>query len=180
MTNAYMKDNFHLVIESRHSDGEAGAIDNIHNLDKKQLEKRDIVMIDIADNKAIESKDYKPEEDPSLYHSARTGRGPLQEGWQPAAKPVMTCYKLVTVEFKWFGLQGKIENFIQHIIQGVFTKFHRQLFCWLDRWYGMTLDEIRQIEEKTKRELDEVMMILSFFILVKVLMKMCRKEESTP
>ena len=156
MTNAYMKDKFQLVVESRHSDGEAGHIENIHSLDAQQLEKREIVHIDIADNKAIEQKDYNPDEDPTLFHSVKTGRGQLRDGWQVKAEPVMTAYKLVTVEFKWFGLQGKIESFIQQIIQGVFTRFHRQLFCWLDQWYGLSLDDIRQIEERTKRELDEV------------------------
>ena len=40
--------------------------------------------------------------------------------------------------------------------RNIFTIFHRQLFCWLDQWYGMTMEDIRELEEKTKRELDEV------------------------
>ena len=31
----------------------------------------------------------------------------------------MCAYKLVTVEFKWFGIQGKIESFIQSVIFGI-------------------------------------------------------------
>lgn len=31
----------------------------------------------------------------------------------------------------------------------------RQVFCWTDRWYGLTMDDIRAIEEKTKEELDK-------------------------
>jgi hypothetical protein len=38
----------------------------------------------------------------------------------------------------------------------LFRNFHRQVFCWLDRWYGMTMDEIRAIEEETKAKLDQV------------------------
>ncbi len=34
---------------------------------------------------------------------------------QSTCQPVMTCYKLVTVYFKWFGLQGRVENFIQNV-----------------------------------------------------------------
>jgi hypothetical protein len=41
--------------------------------------------------------------------------------------PVMTCYKLVTVEFKWFGLQSRIENFIQKSERRLFTNFHRYM-----------------------------------------------------
>ena len=30
-----------------------------------------------------------------------------------------------------------------------------QVFCWTDKWYGMTMEDIRALEEKTKAELDE-------------------------
>lgn len=30
-----------------------------------------------------------------------------------------------------------------------------QLFCWMDRWYGLTMEDIRALEEKTKEELDQ-------------------------
>ncbi|KAF6771182.1 hypothetical protein AHF37_10314 [Paragonimus kellicotti] len=36
----------------------------------------------------------------------------------------------------------------------LFANFHRQVFCWMDRWYGMTLEDIRRLEEETKRELE--------------------------
>lgn len=30
----------------------------------------------------------------------------------------------------------------------------RQLFCWIDQWYGLTMEDIRALEDKTKEELD--------------------------
>ena len=33
--------------------------------------------------------------------------------------------------------------------------FCLQVFCWMDKWHGMTMDDIRALEEKTKLELDE-------------------------
>ena len=30
-----------------------------------------------------------------------------------------------------------------------------QVFCWIDRYHGMTMDDIRALEEETKKELDE-------------------------
>ena len=42
-------------------------------------------------------------------------------------KPVMTCYKLVTAEFKWFGLQTRVESFIMKAEHRLFTSFHRWL-----------------------------------------------------
>lgn len=31
---------------------------------------------------------------------------------------------------------------------------YRQLFCWMDQWYGMTIPDIRELEEQIKRDLD--------------------------
>uniref|UniRef100_A0A9L0R7J4 Phosphatidylinositol transfer protein alpha isoform n=1 Tax=Equus caballus TaxID=9796 RepID=A0A9L0R7J4_HORSE len=70
--------------------------------------------------------------------------------------PYMCAYKLVTVKFKWWGLQNKVENFIHKQEKRLFTNFHRQLFCWLDKWVDLTMDDIRRMEEETKRQLDEM------------------------
>ena len=46
----------------------------------------------------------------------------------------------------------------------VFTNFHRQIFCWMDQWYGLTIEDIRAIEEKTKHELDQVSLCVQLCI----------------
>jgi len=38
----------------------------------------------------------------------------------------------------------------------IFSNFHRQVFCWTDEWHGLTMTDIRALEDKTKVELDEV------------------------
>lgn len=38
----------------------------------------------------------------------------------------------------------------------MFTHFHRQLFCWIDKWCDLTIEDIRRMEEETQQELDEV------------------------
>ncbi len=38
----------------------------------------------------------------------------------------------------------------------LFTNFHRQLFCWIDKWIELNMEDIRRMEEETRRELDEV------------------------
>jgi len=150
----YMKDNFYITIETYHI-GDRGQQENVHELDKKALKERQVVPIDIA-NDAVTTADYKKETDPKLFKSEKTGRGPLEgESWRDNAEPVMTAYKLVTVQFKWWGLQNKVENFIQGTEKRIFTNFHREVFCWMDKWHGMTMADIRALEEETKAKLDE-------------------------
>ena len=72
-----------------------------------------------SDSKQLKcaKQDYKPTEDPSRFKSTKTGRGPLVgPNWERGVDPVMCCYKLVTVEFKWWGLQNKVEKFIHRVI----------------------------------------------------------------
>lgn len=121
----------------------------VHELPADKLKIREVVQIDIA-NDPVSAADYKQDEDPTKFKSQKTERGPLQgPDWRDRVNPVMTCYKLVTVEFKWFGLQVKIllpfilyyfnllnvifllllqtrvESFIQKCERRLFTNFHR-------------------------------------------------------
>ena len=74
----------------------------------------------------ISSGDYKQEEDPKLYQSEKTGRGPLKDDWRKeytkatslnpnGDKKIMCAYKLCKVEFRYWGMQSKIERFIHDI-----------------------------------------------------------------
>ncbi|XP_018333712.1 phosphatidylinositol transfer protein alpha isoform [Agrilus planipennis] len=151
----YMKENFVICIESLHLP-DKGDKENVHELPPEKLKQRDVVPIDIA-NDPVHSHDYKEDEDPTKFKSKKTGRGPLVgPNWKNSVQPVMTCYKLVYAEFKWFGLQNKVEQFIHKSERRLFTNFHRQVFCWIDRWHGLTMDDIRAIEDKTKEELEQL------------------------
>lgn len=156
LTNpGYMKENFVICIESLHLP-DAGDQQNVHELPPEKLKNREVVNIDIA-NDPLPAADYKPETDPTKFKSSKTGRGPLVgPSWKNDVTPVMTCYKLVTAEFKWFGLQSKVENVIQKSERRLFTIFHRQVFCSMDDWYGMTMADIRAIEDRTKEELEKL------------------------
>jgi hypothetical protein len=107
----YMGENFFIKIETIHLP-DAGTNENAHNLPAELLARRQVQYIDIA-NDPITSE-YSPECDPRVYKSQKTGRGPLVgSNWRLSVSPVMCCYKLVTCNFKWFGLQTRIEDFIQ-------------------------------------------------------------------
>jgi hypothetical protein len=151
----YMKDNFYVKVETIHLP-DRGTTENAHNLPNDILSKREVVQIDIAnDNEHLSPADVKPETSPSLFMSQKTGRGKLTGNWRQTTEPVMCAYKLVTVHFKWFGLQNLVEKFAHNQYPRLFSKFHREVFCWIDNWINLTMQDIRAIEEKARRELDE-------------------------
>uniref|UniRef100_A0A3B3QFI2 Phosphatidylinositol transfer protein alpha isoform n=1 Tax=Paramormyrops kingsleyae TaxID=1676925 RepID=A0A3B3QFI2_9TELE len=157
--NEYMKDNFLIKIETWHKP-DLGTQENVHGLDADTWKKVDVVHLDIADRNQVDAKDYKPEEDPASFKSVKTGRGPLDADWQKELSttdcPYMCAYKLVTVQFKWWGLQNRVENFIHKQEKRLFTNFHRQLFCWIDKWIELSMEDIRHMEEDTSRQLDQM------------------------
>lgn len=69
----------------------------------------------------IPPHEYLAEEDPKLYQSVKTRRGPLSDDWiqeiqqDPAQAAVMCAYKLCKVEFRYWGMQSKIERFIHDV-----------------------------------------------------------------
>ena len=79
----------------------------------------------------------------------------VDSNWKDQAEPVMTCYKLVLAKFKWFGLQTKVESKIMDSMEIAFRYLNRQIFCTIDKWHGMTLEDIRRFEEETQKELEK-------------------------
>lgn len=177
----YMKEAFFIELLTWHK-GDDGRTENVHELDKAAWEKVEVVKIDICNpNPALSTSDNDPKLDPLTYTHKESGRGPLKKTWltelqlmckniEAARKnnfgeetPVvhMTCYKLVSVRFKFFGLQGRVEKYTHNAQRRIFTLFHRQVFCWqgphgegTTGWFGMTMDDIRRIEDETKARLD--------------------------
>uniref|UniRef100_A0A183C5G5 C6 zinc finger domain-containing protein n=1 Tax=Globodera pallida TaxID=36090 RepID=A0A183C5G5_GLOPA len=123
---------------------------------KELLEARDseTVHIDIADDNAYahEQDNNQAAMSPSTFHSERTGRGPLLQGWRDSCEPVMCIYMLAMVDFKLFGLGQPIEHAIHQEFARACYNFHRSLFCSMDRWHGLTLDQARTMEAKMLQE----------------------------
>ncbi|XP_035009871.1 phosphatidylinositol transfer protein alpha isoform [Hippoglossus stenolepis] len=157
LTNPWMGEQFRIEIATWHKP-DMGDQDNVHGIENAE---REIVYIDIADRKDINQGDYKPELDPAIFKSEKTGRGPLGPNWKKELAnnsncPHMCAYKLVTVKCKWRGLQTKLEKTIQKMERRIFANFHRQLFCWIDKWIDLSMDDIRRMEDETKKELDNL------------------------
>ncbi|WKY01010.1 hypothetical protein Q1695_015198 [Nippostrongylus brasiliensis] len=151
----YMKENFFVKIETMHLP-DRGTTENAHELTPEQLERREVVNINIAaDNEYLNPGDINPATTPSTFVSEKTGRGPLVGDWRNTVEPVMCAYKLVSVHFKWFGFQKMVENYAHTQYPRLFSKFHREVFCWIDSWYGLTMADIRAIEAKAQKELED-------------------------
>ncbi|EFA84595.1 phosphatidylinositol transfer protein [Heterostelium album PN500] len=166
-TCPFFGDKFSISIESVHKDGNDDE-ENVFDCSEDILSQRIIDHIDIA-NDHIEKKDYIKEEDPRFFLSKKTSRGLLNTpDWMSRVSPSMTCYKLVKVEFNIWGFQTRIENIIHSIgLRDTLLKSHRSLFCWIDEWFGLNIDEIRKIENKVvehqhhQEELQEIKNILA-------------------
>ncbi|XP_053963345.1 cytoplasmic phosphatidylinositol transfer protein 1 isoform X1 [Anastrepha ludens] len=132
-----------------------GSSENCLDLSEEELQTRLLEEIDIAFDDLSNQNHYKKEEDPKFFKSEKTGRGPLMEGWRSSDKPIMCSYKLVNACFEVWGLQTKVEDFIQRSIRDVLLLGHRQAFTWIDEWYGMTLEDVRAFERQKQAETNE-------------------------
>ncbi|CAN9513191.1 unnamed protein product [Ophioblennius macclurei] len=135
---------------------DTGSQADVFNMSAADKRQRSIDPIDIVTD-PIPPHEYKAEEDPRLYKSIKTQRGPLQDDWiedynnNPGKTPIMCAYKLCKVEFRYWGMQSKIERFIHDVgLRKVMVRAHRQAWCWQDEWYGLTIEDIRQLELETQ------------------------------
>ncbi|XP_057241612.1 membrane-associated phosphatidylinositol transfer protein 2 isoform X5 [Malurus melanocephalus] len=136
---------------------------NVFNLSAAEKRQTILDLIDIVKD-TIPPHEYKAEEDPKLYKSVKTKRGPLSEDWIQEYKnnsgkyPIMCAYKLCKVEFRYWGMQSKIERFIHDVgLRKVMVRAHRQAWCWQDEWYGLTIEDIRQLEKEAQLMLAQKM-----------------------
>jgi len=152
----FLGDRFSITITTRYiADG--GTTENVHNRTEAELKERaGVDTIDIAYD-PIDPAKYKEEEDPTLYVSKTTGRGQLQKDWIQTHKPIMCSYKECAVQLRIWGVQTAGESTIHKLaLRDVFLSGHRQAFCWMDEWYGKSIEDMRKIEDETKKELDKL------------------------
>ncbi|XP_047971689.1 phosphatidylinositol transfer protein 2-like isoform X1 [Salvia hispanica] len=147
---------FILTIETIHTAG-CGLSDNVHGLTKEQLAIRQVEALDIASD----YNDYwsymigASNFDFSQFQSAQTGRGPLLDGWQEQCYPVMTAYKLVTIDAPYWGFGSKLEQALLAGEKALFLESHRNCFGWIDEWYGLNVDMMRELEKQSDSSLNE-------------------------
>uniref|UniRef100_A0A3Q3WA37 DDHD domain-containing protein n=1 Tax=Mola mola TaxID=94237 RepID=A0A3Q3WA37_MOLML len=153
---------FSIDIETYYKPDTGNKVD-VFNMSSAEKRQRTVDPIDIVKD-YIPPHEYLAEEDPKLYQSVKTKRGPLSDSWieeinqNPGQNPVMCAYKLCKVEFRYWGMQSKIERFIHDVgLRKVMVRAHRQAWCWQDEWYGLTIEDIRLLELETQLALAKKM-----------------------
>ncbi|XP_023176305.2 protein retinal degeneration B isoform X1 [Drosophila hydei] len=148
-----------------------GYQDNVFQLSGSDLRNRVVDVIDIVKDQ-LWGGDYVKEEDPKHFVSDKTGRGPLGDDWleeywrevkgkkQPTPRnmSLMTAYKICRVEFRYWGMQTKLEKFIHDVaLRKTMLRAHRQAWAWQDEWHGLTIEDIRELERQTQLALAKKM-----------------------
>lgn len=155
-------DKFNIDIETKFL-SDPGISENVFNLSPDE---RENIQIDVLDM-CREKTGGKKEEDPTEYISKTTKRGPLPENWLEETQQkdkdnwgdVMCSYKLVKVEFKYWGIQRKMENWILDLaLRKTILKGHQQAWTWQDEWFNLTMEDIRLLEKETQQKLAQKFM----------------------
>lgn len=161
---------FSLEIETYYY-ADNGHQENVFKLSGSDYKNRIVDVIDVVKDQ-LHGADYVKEEDPTLFVSQKCNRGPLSENWLeeywaevqgrdqplPNGKSLMCAYKLCRVEFRYWGMQTKLERFIHDIaLRKTMLRAHRQAWAWQDEWHGLTMDDIREIERQTQLALQKKM-----------------------
>lgn len=144
-------------------------------------------LIDIVKDQ-LYGTDFVNDEDPTTYVSEKTKRGPLIDTWiedcVKSNETIMCAYKLCSVEFKYWGMQTKVERFIhdtgkrpvfkkpnkRHLLnyfsfdlylalRRVMLRAHRQAWAWQDEWHGLNMADIRALELETQELLAKKMAV---------------------
>jgi hypothetical protein len=120
--------------------------------------------IDIV-NDQINANEYKSDEDPALFVSSKTSRGPLCSEWLDELKEnsrlnnkpceYMCAYKLCRIECAFWGCQSRVEKLIsESVLRHMILVSHRQAWCWQDEYVDLTIDDVRELEAETQKYLN--------------------------
>jgi len=63
----------------------------------------------------------------------------------------------VTPFGQYWGLQSRVEHYIHRYgLRDILLLGHRECFCWIDEWFDMSIEQIREMEQSIKKQLDEI------------------------
>ena len=153
----WLQENFYVKIftDCRVDYGES---ENVFGLTEKERKNTPVINVDIAEPPRASTRFSKQDYDPTKFQSTKTDAGPLAGDWAEALKqnknkPHMCVYKLINYEIQFWNIQAFLVRTMQDYAHRVISEFYRRLYCTIDEWNDLTMEDIRKIEEKTKQEL---------------------------
>merc|ERR1711879_574686 len=158
--NMEKPDKVEFVFQSMHFDEDKGRLekptyiwDSEHLKNKNSFKGVTQIEIDITE-KMKKLKKF----DPTQVKSEKAGIGPLPQSqkkkpwYEQFEGTTMCCYKFSKTRFDiMFG--GTMEKKFAKQQDFTFKKFHKMIYCLMDEWWDMTLEEILQYEDDVNKEL---------------------------
>jgi len=158
--NMEKPDKVEFVFQSMHFNEDKGRLekptyiwDSEHLKNKNSFKGVNQIEIDITE-KMKKLKKF----DPTQVKSQKAGIGPLPQSqkkkpwYEQFEGTTMCCYKFSKTRFDiMFG--GTMEKKFAKQQDFTFKKFHKMIYCLMDEWWDMTLEEILQYEADVNKEL---------------------------
>ena len=146
-----------MVVRTVHVEDDDGRRANVFNLPPERLSQRQVVHLDLALDGI--TPDKPKHRNPQLVKSEKTHRGPLRRGWVKSLKgeghPVMCAYKLIDCTFDSYLLWAASGSFAGYV-KDLMLDFNQYVYCLMDQWYGLTIEDIRAIEAEFRDEADRI------------------------
>lgn len=77
----------------------------------------------------------------------------MEKGWYNRHSH-MVCAKFVTIKFECFGLGWLVYEIEKHVDR-LFLSAHQQMICGYEGWKGLSMEDIRVMEDVTRSRLNE-------------------------
>lgn len=138
----FFGNSFHLSIESQYVQ-ENRWQENALRLKDEELASREVVVLNIASEKHLR---MTPDTDVRAFESKKGDRPVLDEDgvWMRQGSPMVHCYKVCRLDISAKSLPGsRIESWgHKHGLEASFLRYNRQVFCWMDSWLGLKINDV--------------------------------------
>jgi hypothetical protein len=86
----------------------------------------------------------------------------LAVGWfkKNTSLPITTAYKVCKIHFKWWGFQTIMEKYIQKLCATIQRDTLAQQYCFLDEFYGWTMEDLESFENEKYVKANRVWLII--------------------
>lgn len=134
MSDYFTKEKFFVSVDSIHFEGNVDLNVNVLNIDSDIFSKAEFVEIDIY------GKPYNVK-----YKAVKEENNDV----------CMTAIKFVVINVNCWGL-GWMAGMVKDVLKDVFVGAHQRGYCERREWQGMSMEDIRRMEDVNKNKLDEL------------------------